>query len=181
MHQGRTGLVSNECAYSVESSVQGIWSNSFLWKQTNCLVVIQTWSWRGKHVVSARAGCRKQTLSDGIEKFRMDLLNVPNIKIYKRVRSGSVHNFGTCKENATVCSADFWFRNMLDRKIHRCRHCAAAFSMQVIWLIFKSVDVQPEAKRWHYLFTCYHFDWPIFSHSFWWSLYHIMSNGSIIS
>ena len=32
--------------------------------------------------------------------FRMNLLHVPNVEMSRRVRSRSVHDFGTCKENA---------------------------------------------------------------------------------
>ena len=46
----------NKSANSLESSLQSISSNSFLWKQTNCSVVIQTWSWSGKPAAIARAG-----------------------------------------------------------------------------------------------------------------------------
>jgi len=47
-------FVRNEHAYSVESSLQGISSNSLLWKRNELLVIIQTWSWRGKPAASAR-------------------------------------------------------------------------------------------------------------------------------
>ena len=41
-------------------------------------------------------GCGKQTPSAGKLFSRANLLYVPNIKMYRRLRSGSVHNFGTC-------------------------------------------------------------------------------------
>ena len=41
--QGRVGYFRNERAYSVESKLQGISSNSLLWKR-NEIVAIQTWS-----------------------------------------------------------------------------------------------------------------------------------------
>jgi len=56
----RWGWVSvglNKRAYSMESSLQSIILNIFLWKQTNChcLVAIQTWCSRGTPAASARA------------------------------------------------------------------------------------------------------------------------------
>jgi len=47
----------------VESSLQGISSNSLLWKQNKFLVVIRTWSWRGKLAASARAGGKRRALA----------------------------------------------------------------------------------------------------------------------
>jgi len=46
---GRVENFSNDREFSVESRLQGISWNLFLWKRTNWLVVIQTWSWRSKH------------------------------------------------------------------------------------------------------------------------------------
>ena len=59
-------FVRNECAYSVESSSQGISSNLLLWKRKKMLVVIQTWSWCGKPAACARAWLQEQTLSASI-------------------------------------------------------------------------------------------------------------------
>ena len=42
-------------AFLEESSSQSISSNSSLWKRTNCSVVIQTWSSRGKSAASTQA------------------------------------------------------------------------------------------------------------------------------
>jgi len=56
---GRVGFSSNERACSLESSLQSISSNSFLWKRTTFLVVIQTSSWQGKPAAIAQAGLRK--------------------------------------------------------------------------------------------------------------------------
>ena len=55
LFRSTVGFCWNARAYLTESSLQSISSNSFLWKRTNCLVVIKTWSWRGKPVASARA------------------------------------------------------------------------------------------------------------------------------
>ena len=44
---------------------------------------------------SSRA-CGKQTPSDRKLFFRANLPDVPNIKMYRRLISRSVHNFGTC-------------------------------------------------------------------------------------
>ena len=57
----RAGFCWNECAYSVESNLQSISSNSSLWKRTKWSVAIQTWSWCGKPAASrsARAGLRE--------------------------------------------------------------------------------------------------------------------------
>jgi len=49
------GFVRNEHVYSVESSLQRILSNLLLRKRNKLLVVIQTWSWRGKPAASAWA------------------------------------------------------------------------------------------------------------------------------
>ena len=50
---------SNDHRFSAKSSLQGISSNSLLWKRTNSSVVMQIWSWRtyGQH------GCGMQTPS----------------------------------------------------------------------------------------------------------------------
>jgi len=40
-------------------SLQSIFPNSSLWKWINCLVVIQTSSWRDKHAAITRAGLRE--------------------------------------------------------------------------------------------------------------------------
>jgi len=45
--------------FRVESSLQSVWSYSFVWKRTKWSVVIQTWSWLGKPAASARTGLRK--------------------------------------------------------------------------------------------------------------------------
>jgi len=50
---------SNLKGYLVESSLNGILLNCFLWKRTNWSVVIQTWFWHGKPAASARAGLRE--------------------------------------------------------------------------------------------------------------------------
>ena len=68
------GHFSNERRFSVEFSLQSIWSNSFLCKWNNSSVVIQTWSWRGKYgmrqALEHYDGCRKQTVSASILFFK---------------------------------------------------------------------------------------------------------------
>jgi len=51
----RLGMVRNERANSVESNLQGISSNSLLWKRNKLSVVIRMWSWRGKPAARAQA------------------------------------------------------------------------------------------------------------------------------
>jgi len=54
------GFGWNARANLVEFSLQSIPSNSFFWKRTNCSVIIQKWSWRGKAETSARAWLREE-------------------------------------------------------------------------------------------------------------------------
>jgi len=75
------GLVWKERAYSVESSLQSISSNSFLWKRTNCSVATQTWSWRGKPAASARAWLREANAKRFHLIFHTNSLNVPNVEM----------------------------------------------------------------------------------------------------
>jgi len=57
--QGGVGHFPDERRFSVDSSLQAILYDSFLWKRTNSSVVIHTWSWHGKHAASARACLRE--------------------------------------------------------------------------------------------------------------------------
>ena len=70
VHSGWVGFCWNERANSVESSLQGISSNSLLWKRNIVQVVIQTWSGRGKPATSARAWLRHATPSASIVLLR---------------------------------------------------------------------------------------------------------------
>jgi len=95
---GRIGYFLNDRGFSVESSLQSISSNSFLWKRTNWLVVIHA----GNVRPTLEHGCGKWTKSDSIFILLCDLLYVPDIKMWRKVWSRSVHNFGTCKKNAAA-------------------------------------------------------------------------------
>ena len=57
--EGRVGYFLNERRFSVESSLQGISSNSLLSKRTTSSVLNRRWSCRGKYAASARAGLRE--------------------------------------------------------------------------------------------------------------------------
>ena len=58
-HDG-VGYVSKERRFSMESILKTFHRMHFLWKRTNCLVVIQKRSWRGKFVASAHAWLREE-------------------------------------------------------------------------------------------------------------------------
>jgi len=60
---GQVGYFSNDRRFSVESSLQGISSNSLSWKRNDLLKVIQTWSWCGKHPASTPAYLRESNTS----------------------------------------------------------------------------------------------------------------------
>jgi len=93
-------LLNERGSFSVEFSLQGISSNSLVWKRTNSSVVMQTWSWRGKHAASTRAGLRAANAGRLHFIFTYELLYFHDVKMWWRVRSRVVHNFGTCKDNA---------------------------------------------------------------------------------
>jgi len=59
-------LGRNARTYSVESSLQGMLSISSLWKRIKLLVVIQTWSRRGKAAASARPWLQEANASASI-------------------------------------------------------------------------------------------------------------------
>jgi len=61
----RFGLNKRAYPGPTESMLQSISSNSFLWKRTNCSIVIQTWSWCGKPAASARAWLREAHVERG--------------------------------------------------------------------------------------------------------------------
>jgi len=79
----RVGCFSNERRFFVESSLQGILSNSFLRKRTKRAVVMWTWSWRGKPAASARSwlrGSKRRALAiyDSVRIYHM--FPIPNCR-----------------------------------------------------------------------------------------------------
>ena len=67
-----------------------------------------------------RHGRNKQTQSVSISFFLMNLLYVLNIKLKRKVRSRSVHDFWTCKENAAVqWQLPIKLKNLFGRRVCR--------------------------------------------------------------
>jgi len=75
----RVEYFSHERGFSAESSLQSISSNSFLWKRTNWLVVIQTWSWSGKHADSAWTEDLQMTLLEWLPLHHLCIGNLRRI------------------------------------------------------------------------------------------------------
>jgi len=76
IYQRRVGYFSNKRGFSVDSSLQGNSSNSFLWKQKNPSEEIQR-NLAAENMRTALVhGCRKQTPRAGIFFFHTNLVYV---------------------------------------------------------------------------------------------------------
>jgi len=100
-HDG-VGYVSKERRLSMESDSQDMSSNAFLWKRTNCLVVIQKWSWRGKFVASAQAWLWEANVERWHFLFPCQFGVCSLCQNVRRIRRFCKHFSSTCKNNAAA-------------------------------------------------------------------------------
>ena len=134
MFKAGLGFVRNEHAWSVESSLQSISSNSLLGKRTNCSVVIQMWTWRGKSAASARAWLRERR-----GRAVAFCYSVRICYMFLILKCTGWSDLGLCMTSGLakrmrLRSADFLFFNVFGHKIIkfvRIRHCATGFLLQV--------------------------------------------------
>ena len=100
--------------------------------ETNQLLGSNPWSWRSKP-----AALRKQTPGASILIFSTNLVNVHHIKMLRRIRSRSLHDFDACKEHAAA----------------QCQHptnivANDVFDSDSIFFIFVFLVAKPQLNYW---------------------------------
>jgi hypothetical protein len=100
--EGGVGYFSNEHRFSVEYILQGISLNSSLWKRNDSSVVIKRDPDAANMRPALEQGCGKQMLSARKLFSWTNLLYVLDNKMYRRLRSRSVHFFVTCEKRTAA-------------------------------------------------------------------------------
>ena len=102
----------------MESILQSIASNLSLWKRTKWFVVIQTWSWRGKPAVIARARLQEANAERWNHMFPYKF----GICVwYQYVEESWIYAcmISELAKRMRLHNADFLFESVFGRRIHR--------------------------------------------------------------
>jgi len=106
-------------------------SNSSLWKRTKWFVVIETWSWRGKPVASARAGLREANAERWHLFFPYEIGMCSEYQNVEESRIEVCEWLRYLRRECVRTVPTFGLKTCLAAEFVRSRHCAAAFSLQV--------------------------------------------------